>query len=162
MDVQIDFFHAHLEGCRQCGFGSNGRCHDVISIVVRGGIPDPEAKADPRRSRLLTLLAGSPDVLRCSPGLKVRGERRCQEWSERSFEEDLFQLCDFDRDFSLSIFRRRDTKAFWPPRLFTYVVAACGQLSDSSDWESLAGREAQRCVFLATQHQTAAARRRAL
>lgn len=34
LDVQVDFFHAHPEGRRQCGFGSNGRCHDVISVVV--------------------------------------------------------------------------------------------------------------------------------
>ena len=55
MDVQVDFLHAHLERRRQCGFGSNGRRHDVISIGFRGGVMDPEAKAHPRRSRLLAL-----------------------------------------------------------------------------------------------------------
>ena len=38
LDVQVDFFHAHPEGRRQCGFGSNGRCHDVVSIGSRGGV----------------------------------------------------------------------------------------------------------------------------
>ena len=55
MDVQVDFFQAHFEGRRQCGFCSNGRCHNVISTALRGGVPDPEAKAHPRCSRLLTL-----------------------------------------------------------------------------------------------------------
>ena len=55
MDVQVDLFHAHLEGRRQCGFSSDCRCHDVIIIGFGGGVADPKAKAHPRRSRLLAL-----------------------------------------------------------------------------------------------------------
>jgi hypothetical protein len=89
MDVQVDLFHAHLEGRRQCGLSSNGRCHDVISIVVCGGSPDPEAKAHPRRSRLLTLWLLSRRSSMLARPSEVRGEAEVPRVVLASFRRRL-------------------------------------------------------------------------
>lgn len=101
MDVQVDFFQAHLEGRRQCGFCSNGRCHDEISIAFRGGVPDPKAKAHPRRLRLLTLWLLSR---RSSMVAGFRSPRRVAEVPRvvrACFRRRLIPALRLDRDFSL-------------------------------------------------------------
>jgi hypothetical protein len=102
MNVQVDFFQANLEGRRQCGFCSNGRCHDVISIALRGGVPDPEAKAHPRRSRLLTLWLLSRRSSMVAGLRSPRREAEVPRVARAGFRRRLIPALRLDRDFSLT------------------------------------------------------------